>query len=31
MLEIKLTESPLDVLGCIGFVNSDDAGGIDVR
>lgn len=30
MLDIKLTESPLDVMACANFVSSDDAGGIDV-
>ena len=30
MLDIKLTESALDVQACINFVSSDDAGGIDV-
>ncbi len=30
MLDIKLTESQLDVMACANFVSSDDAGGIDV-
>lgn len=30
MLDIKLTESPLDIMACANFVSSDDAGGIDV-
>ncbi len=30
MLDIKLTESPLNIMACANFVSTDDAGGIDV-